>query len=446
MAKVTVIMPSLNVVKYIKPCIESVLAQTLDDLEILCVDAGSSDGTLEILEGYAEHDNRVKVIHSDRRSYGYQLNMGIGMASGEYVAVVETDDMIMPDMLKILYEEAVKSEADYVKGSAELIMEISKDICLNVAVAPVFRDINTYYKQICPQNMPELVLNDCYLWTGIYRNGFIKQIILNETPGAAYQDAGFMFQVYAKAKRAVYLPDAFYLYRQDNAGASSYDRRAFEYFVKEYDYMKKFLPDLSQDWHEAYYIRMLNHCRRRFQVMGASCEFWQDAMPAMEELRSRLMMATEQGIVTKGHLDDDQRMRLKLYLDSPQAVYGSYAASYYRNVENIHEMWEIIRNKQAVIFGGGKVGRFLHALVEHKFEGIVQCYCDNKESVQDSSVQGIPVIQPGKAADQYPEAVYLISSVRYENEMRMQLKQLGILEDNIFTYKAGMGDFLFFTV
>ena len=69
MAKVTIIMPSLNVVKYIRPCMESVLAQTLQDIEILVIDAGSTDGTEEILQEYASVDNRVKVVHSDKKSY-----------------------------------------------------------------------------------------------------------------------------------------------------------------------------------------------------------------------------------------------------------------------------------------------------------------------------------------------------------------------------------------
>ena len=71
--KVTVLMPSLNVVKYISPCMESVIAQTLHDIEILVIDAGSDDGTLEILRKYEESDSRVKIIHSNRKSYGYQI-------------------------------------------------------------------------------------------------------------------------------------------------------------------------------------------------------------------------------------------------------------------------------------------------------------------------------------------------------------------------------------
>ena len=91
---VTVIMPSLNVSRYIRTCMDSVVGQSLHDLEILCIDAGSIDGTLEILKEYAQSDNRIQVLQSDVKSYGKQINMGIEQARGKYIAVVETDDYI----------------------------------------------------------------------------------------------------------------------------------------------------------------------------------------------------------------------------------------------------------------------------------------------------------------------------------------------------------------
>ena len=86
--KISIIMPSLNVVEYIDECIKSVLNQTLTDIEILCVDAGSEDGTWEKLEQYASNDVRVKLIRSERKSYGYQMNLGIKAAKGEYIGIV----------------------------------------------------------------------------------------------------------------------------------------------------------------------------------------------------------------------------------------------------------------------------------------------------------------------------------------------------------------------
>ena len=96
-------MPSLNVEPFIEECILSVINQTLHEIEIICVDAGSTDGTLDILNKYAQTDSRIKIYHSDKKSYGYQMNLGISKAQGQYIGIVETDDFIDEEMYETLY-------------------------------------------------------------------------------------------------------------------------------------------------------------------------------------------------------------------------------------------------------------------------------------------------------------------------------------------------------
>lgn len=441
--KVTVIMPSLNVAKYIESCMESVLNQTLQDLEILAIDAGSTDGTLEILQEFAKKDKRIKIVHSDKRSYGYQLNLGIAMAAGEYVGVVETDDLIVPEMFERLYQEAARTGADYVKGAAQLFIEASPGLYWEGTIVRTFGDNDMYEKVLSPRNMPEVFLKDYYLWTGIYRRDFIRQIKLNETPGAAYQDAGFMFQSYMMAERAVYLRDVFYLYRQDNMGASSYNRKAFRFFVQEYDYMEKFLQGASEKWREVYYQRMLYHCRRKFLVMGASGEFWEDALPDIEEMRGRLRFAKQQGILNEQNLLPELQEKLELFLESPRAIYESYSVQYRPKADNIHAMLEKVADHDVIIFGVGKLGRFVHMLLEYKGSGAVKAFCDNKEKLWGTAVQRMQVMPPEEANRQYPKAVYLIAGERYEAQMREQLSQMSVDEERMFTYTAGEEMWLF---
>lgn len=292
MPKVTVIMPSLNVVKYIASCIESVLAQTLRDIEILVIDAGSDDGTIELLQKYAALDTRIQIIHSDQRSYGYQINLGIARAQGEYIGIVETDDMIEPAMYSTLYHTAVETDADYVKGRAALFMELATGTEWRQPIgSPVNADMTG--RVVCPRIMPELLISDIYLWTGIYKSKFVKQINLNETLGAAFQDQGFLFQTISSADRAVYLDGIFYLYRQDNSGSSIYNQKAFHYLVEEYAYIEKFLADKTGEWKSVYYQRMLNQCLGRFRTMAVSGGFWKEAVTDMEILRERLGQAVK---------------------------------------------------------------------------------------------------------------------------------------------------------
>ena len=78
--RLSIILPSLNVAKYIEECLQSVITQAMKDMEIICVDAGSTDGTLEMIEQFAARDDRIRVINSAIKSYGYQMNH-IGRAS-----------------------------------------------------------------------------------------------------------------------------------------------------------------------------------------------------------------------------------------------------------------------------------------------------------------------------------------------------------------------------
>ncbi len=115
-AKVSVLVPTLNSSEFIEECLGSVIGQTLQELEILCIDAGSTDGTIEKIKEYEVIDSRVRLILSDQKSYGYQLNLGISQAEGEYIGIVESDDSIEKDMFFCLYKIACKYKADYVKA------------------------------------------------------------------------------------------------------------------------------------------------------------------------------------------------------------------------------------------------------------------------------------------------------------------------------------------
>ena len=121
--KVSVLMPSLNVEKFIRQSVQSVVDQTLSDIEIICIDAGSTDGTLEVLEEFeASHDN-VVLLRSPVKSYGAQMNMGLAAARGEYIGIVETDDYVDAHAFENLYNAAKAHGCDIVKANRYSLSE-----------------------------------------------------------------------------------------------------------------------------------------------------------------------------------------------------------------------------------------------------------------------------------------------------------------------------------
>ena len=433
--KVTVLMPSLNVAKYIDTCMKSVVVQTLQDIEILVIDAGSTDGTLEILGKYAEKDARIKVIHSDKKSYGYQLNAGIALAQGEYVGIVETDDMILPDMYEVLYDMAVKTDAEYVKGTFERFVEVGKDICWNQTAGTPLPKADTLGKVIEPCNMPELLVRDFYLWSGIYRKDFVSKIKLNETPGAAFQDVGFLLQVMSSARKAVYIDKVVYKYRQDNRGSSTFNRKGFHYLVEEYTYTDRYLDNLNRKWQNIYYQKMLMQCSMRFRIMAVSGIFWEEAFPDMEILRRKILFAVENGVLNHLSMDAKWQEILKLFLQGAQDLYNYWLNEFQRESARVCEILKVIDKNQIVIFGCGQYGKFFHALLESKCPGQAAAYSDNNSNLWNIEIQGMRVLAPEKAAEQYPEAVYVIANLRSAEAIKGQLQRMGIADKHICIYQ-----------
>ena len=112
--KVSVVMPVYNVENYIEECLDSLINQTLKEIEIICVDDGSTDGTLKLLYKYEEADSRVKIIQQQNQYAGVARNNGMKHAVGEYIIFLDSDDFFEKTMLEKMYNEAKRTEADLV--------------------------------------------------------------------------------------------------------------------------------------------------------------------------------------------------------------------------------------------------------------------------------------------------------------------------------------------
>lgn len=254
--KVSIIMPSLNVVSYIRECIESVINQTLKDIEIICVDAGSTDGTLEILQDYAQRDKRIQLIISSKKSYGYQMNLGMDAAQGKYIGIVETDDYASPDMFEILYNEAEKHQADFVKTN--YFWYTTKPSIQNKP----FNNLLACPKDVifCPMENKKIFTVTPSIWSAVYSKELLlkNKIRFNETPGASYQDTSFHFMVCTVSKRC-YLIDKYLLhYRRDNENSSVNSAGKVYCISDEMHYYEEFLANrpLDREQIEPFYMTL----------------------------------------------------------------------------------------------------------------------------------------------------------------------------------------------
>ena len=203
MYKISVIIPVYNVEKYLKECLDSVINQTLKDIEIICVNDGSTDNSLDIIKEYAQNDNRIIVIDKKNAGLGAAYNSGLEVAKGEYIGFVEPDDYISLNMYENLFKHA-NSDVDIVKSDYYTVKNniVSKS-------NSYYKYKNNVYKNY---QVNEMILRHVSHWSGIYKQAFLKKykISFHETCGASFQDTGFAVQVYTLARNIFITNEAYY--------------------------------------------------------------------------------------------------------------------------------------------------------------------------------------------------------------------------------------------
>lgn len=265
--KVSILMPSLNSGAFIRECMDSVVNQALQDIEIICIDAGSTDGTLDILREYEKIDPRVRIIISDKKSMGYQYNLGLDAANGDYIGMVETDDWIEADTFEKLWSAASRQDVDIVAANQYLYYtkpEIHDVRFENLSRCP-------YEQVFCPKDVLHSFAVKPLIWSAIYRRSMLKEnnIRFNETPGASFQDTSFHYMVMTVAKTAFFLDQYFYHYRSDsetqsiNSGGKVYCLCDEEYYYEQFlegrpsDKKLLFKPHVTWKYDKYYW----NYCR-----------------------------------------------------------------------------------------------------------------------------------------------------------------------------------------
>ena len=220
---VTVILPIFNTARYLEQCLTSVCSQTLKNIEIICVDDGSTDDSPRIMDAFAKNDPRVKVIHKENGGYGKAVNVGLSKASGEYIAIVEPDDYIDTTMYEKLHAKAVEFDRpDIVKAAYWRVCDADTE---DQEILPAF-----YYHHVAHTNVlftldqdAEFLYHHPSIWTAIYKRSFLDDfgIRMHEIPGAGWADNPWLIETLVQARSIVYLDECLYYYREFNTGSSS---------------------------------------------------------------------------------------------------------------------------------------------------------------------------------------------------------------------------------
>ena len=206
---VSIVVPVYNVEKYLRQCLDSIINQSLPNIEIICVNDGSTDSSLNILHEYAAKDSRIYVIDKPNSGYGHSMNIGLQRCTGEYIGIVESDDFAKPEMFESLYKVAIKNDLDVARCH---FFTFTQKTGLIKKVEAYQIESNVL---INPQNDLSPFLQWPSVWANIYKRTFIEKnnIKFLETPGASYQDTAFSFKVFSCANRFMLIDLALIYYR-----------------------------------------------------------------------------------------------------------------------------------------------------------------------------------------------------------------------------------------
>lgn len=226
---ISVIVPIYKVEPYLERCIESIQRQTYQNLEIILVDDGSPDRCGEICDRYEAEDVRIKVIHKQNGGLSDARNAGIAIAKGDYLAFVDSDDFIHPQMYERMMDAAIKEKADIVIVDWKKVREgecpvMDSNFSANDAQMLDGRNIQDLYFQ-----KPESRITYTVAWNKLYT----KEIFRNSRfpKGKVHEDEFVTFKLIYDAKKIVYLSEQLYFYLvRDVSIMGSFNIRRFDIF------------------------------------------------------------------------------------------------------------------------------------------------------------------------------------------------------------------------
>ncbi len=238
MPKVSVIIPVYNTDKYLSECLDSVINQTLRDIEIICIDDGSTDKSLEILNDYAAKDDRIKILTQEHKYAGVARNYGISIAKGEYIFFVDSDDYCKLSTLKSLYNKAEETFSDIVIARPFAYIEKTKKInkikfsletsYLNGKNVFSYKDCYRYFFQVF----------EAWPWDKLYKLDFIIKNNVKFESFRSCEDVTFTFLACIFAKKITFIDNYLFYHRLHDKSMDN-NRELYSFFYAYFNIKDK---------------------------------------------------------------------------------------------------------------------------------------------------------------------------------------------------------------
>ena len=274
--EITIVVPVYNVQAYLPKCMDSLLAQTFGEIEVILVDDGSTDASGAICDSYAEKDSRIRVVHQQNKGVSRARNAGIRLARGRYLGFVDSDDWVDRDFCRILYRVATDYGADIAVCSYYEVGEQGELRCLASGDGgdAVVYDCRDALKLLCGDSLMR-----SYAWNKLFKREVFDGLLF-PVDRTVYEDMAIMYKLFYRANRIVQLnvPLYYYLTRTGSILHSGFHPLAeYQFFLVMREWMlflreKNVFPE-DQDWCETKVLERGTHVVNHISVFGRAFEF-----------------------------------------------------------------------------------------------------------------------------------------------------------------------------
>ncbi|MCL2677179.1 MAG: glycosyltransferase, partial [Streptococcaceae bacterium] len=242
MPEISIIIPVYNTEKFLVDCLNSVLAQTFSDFEVLLINDGSTDESLEICQSYTKKDERLKIFSQENQGQGTARNRGLDEAQGNYITFIDSDDFVKPDYLQVLYDALMKNQADL---SSCMMGSYSKKKGISQGIES--REIQVFEGN---KNLVHTYLSEEPFHFGPVTKLFRKETLtdIRFTEGVIYEDYFFNFQYFTKIEKAVSVDYAGYYYVKNDKSTvqKSYDSKQLDNISEQHKVLERVAKDYPE--------------------------------------------------------------------------------------------------------------------------------------------------------------------------------------------------------
>ncbi|PLR87261.1 MULTISPECIES: glycosyltransferase [Bacillus] len=248
--KISIIVPVYNVESYLHKCVDSILAQTHTDFELILVDDGSPDNCGKICDEYANKDSKVKVIHKKNGGLSDARNAGLDIATGDYIGFVDSDDWIEPDMYELLYNMCIKNNCEIASCTSTIYYK-------NKTVTNGTHPLTIHNRNEAMRAMLQGELYDEVVWTKLIKRSLLKEIRF--TVGIIYEDTAFTYKVIHESQQVCCIgaPKYNYLKREDSQMDKAIKNIRID-GVLVYDEMYKFINEYYRELSNLVALKLAN--------------------------------------------------------------------------------------------------------------------------------------------------------------------------------------------